>query len=645
MTTAASPIVFISYSHDSEQHKDWVRKLAERLRADGIEVVLDEWEIGPGDDVTAFMEQNLTSSDRVLIICTEQYIEKANTLKGGVGYERMIVTAEVARNLETRKFIPVLRGEPSTALPTFLGPRLYIDFRGDEIARPEYERLLRSLHRAPRYTKPPLGVNPYAEEQRVTPANGDVDKPKNETITQSTDLARAPMEGNQPWAYHWHRDVHQYCGNTLHLILVRFAQGSIFFKDTLLDDVRQSGISDYMSFHLYSHWDLLLRVWADKDTIDALRNRLARNRELHPEKQPEFLTVHNMMHFPEVTPAQNKPSIADVLDDVRLEYLRDVQENGSESKYFDTFRETGLILPDTVRFNPTRIQFYIMVRRLHPLDPGSISRLEKLVREWSKILNRSVYVTSGTSIQLVVKGQAEDYYDIYEFLQAVTLELNAVEVLTETMLVANRDRREAATIDLKKAESYIVEKEFDNLVRQGHLSHRERLQLELLYLEVREKVTEDPHGILIGLIRAKAANAPKEIAPLLSLIFPPFEEKLKRSLPIVLVKEYGADWQTTLDDLKKKERLESKSDIRSFALGDLCKIYKTIILEKRIIDISPLSSEELSSIMDAAPMKRNEFAHEATDLARWDDWFAFCAKFIPVHNRLIGYLESIQKKQ
>jgi hypothetical protein len=36
-----SPTVFISYSHDSAAHKAEVLKLAKRLRADGLTVVID----------------------------------------------------------------------------------------------------------------------------------------------------------------------------------------------------------------------------------------------------------------------------------------------------------------------------------------------------------------------------------------------------------------------------------------------------------------------------------------------------------------------------------------------------------------------------------------------------------------------------
>jgi len=57
--------VFISHS---SQDKPTVRAVAERLRADGLKVWLDEWEIKPGDSIPAKIEEGLEHS-RVLVFC------------------------------------------------------------------------------------------------------------------------------------------------------------------------------------------------------------------------------------------------------------------------------------------------------------------------------------------------------------------------------------------------------------------------------------------------------------------------------------------------------------------------------------------------------------------------------------------------
>ncbi len=62
------PIVFISYSHESDQHLEWVLRLATDLRARGIDAILDQWDLSPGQDAVAFMEQSIARADRVLLL-------------------------------------------------------------------------------------------------------------------------------------------------------------------------------------------------------------------------------------------------------------------------------------------------------------------------------------------------------------------------------------------------------------------------------------------------------------------------------------------------------------------------------------------------------------------------------------------------
>ena len=105
----AIPKVFISYSHDSQDHKKWVLDLASRLRNNGVDATIDQWELKPGDDLPHFMESHLRNSDYVLMICSERYVAKANSGTGGVGYEKMIVTADLMRNIDSNKVIPIIR--------------------------------------------------------------------------------------------------------------------------------------------------------------------------------------------------------------------------------------------------------------------------------------------------------------------------------------------------------------------------------------------------------------------------------------------------------------------------------------------------------------------------------------------------------
>lgn len=159
----ATPRVFISYSHDDKDHKAWVTSFATRLRGNGVDVILDQWDTEPGDDLAKFMERSVKESDRVLMICTEKYVRKVDDGKGGAGYEAMIVSAELIADQGTNKFIPVVRQTAKErTVPSSLGTRKYIDLSTDrEDEEEQFSDLLKSIHRVLELSKPPLGKNPF----------------------------------------------------------------------------------------------------------------------------------------------------------------------------------------------------------------------------------------------------------------------------------------------------------------------------------------------------------------------------------------------------------------------------------------------------------------------------------------------------
>ncbi|MGH8507809.1 MAG: toll/interleukin-1 receptor domain-containing protein, partial [Gammaproteobacteria bacterium] len=159
-----APKVFISYSRESPNHEAWVLELAASLRRNGVEASLDQWDLRPGHDMTVFMESQIRDSDFVVLACTPTYAQKSNIPRGGVGYERNIITAEMLQSQDLKpKFLPVLRdGEFTTSLPTYLGSRYAIDVRPSRIQSEALDELLRAIHEVPPSSKPPLGPNPYA---------------------------------------------------------------------------------------------------------------------------------------------------------------------------------------------------------------------------------------------------------------------------------------------------------------------------------------------------------------------------------------------------------------------------------------------------------------------------------------------------
>jgi TIR domain len=166
-----APKAFISYSWDDDTHKEWVKQLATRLRADGVDVTLDRWHAAPGDQIPAFMERAVRENDFVIAVCTPRFKERSDGRGGGVGYEGDIMTAYAFTGGDKRKFIPVLRrGSWIEAAPTWLLGRAKIDLSGDPYSDSEYEELLRTLHGA-REEAPPIGHRPNFGDKKGSQAS------------------------------------------------------------------------------------------------------------------------------------------------------------------------------------------------------------------------------------------------------------------------------------------------------------------------------------------------------------------------------------------------------------------------------------------------------------------------------------------
>ena len=103
----ATKKVFISYSRKIIEQ---VIELANRLIADGVDVIIDKYDLKDGQDKYVFMEQCVTddSIDRVLMICDESYCKKANNRDGGVGDEIVIISPEIYGKSNQEKFIPIV---------------------------------------------------------------------------------------------------------------------------------------------------------------------------------------------------------------------------------------------------------------------------------------------------------------------------------------------------------------------------------------------------------------------------------------------------------------------------------------------------------------------------------------------------------
>src|SRR5512142_1590896 len=112
---ADAPRVFISYSHDSDEHADRVLDLADALCAVGIDVILDRYvHPAPEQGWPRWMDQNIEAARFVLLVCTETYRRRVMGLeepgKGlGVDWEGSLIYNRIYNDQPSgSRFIPIL---------------------------------------------------------------------------------------------------------------------------------------------------------------------------------------------------------------------------------------------------------------------------------------------------------------------------------------------------------------------------------------------------------------------------------------------------------------------------------------------------------------------------------------------------------
>ncbi|MGD9691745.1 MAG: SEFIR domain-containing protein [Phycisphaerales bacterium] len=172
---ATPPKVFISYSWTSHAHQSTVKEWAERLLADGVDVVMDIFDLKEGHDKYVFMEKMVTDPTvtHVLMMCDKTYAAKADSREAGVGTETQIISKEVYDKANQSKFIPIACERDESGnwyLPTFLKSRIGIDFSTAEAVNENWEQLVRLLHGKPLHAKPAVGKPPAFLRDDTTPS-------------------------------------------------------------------------------------------------------------------------------------------------------------------------------------------------------------------------------------------------------------------------------------------------------------------------------------------------------------------------------------------------------------------------------------------------------------------------------------------
>jgi SEFIR domain len=169
------PKVFISYSHDSPDHIDRVLGISNRLRADGVDCNIDQYEVSPSEGWPRWTADQIEQADFVLVVCTEKYSQRFRAKEGvgvglGVKWEGAVITQDLydAEAYNT-KFIPVIFvPQDAKYIPNVLrGATRY-----EVGAKDGYDSLYRHLTNQRSIVKPQLGnlrpMPPLARKQEFS---------------------------------------------------------------------------------------------------------------------------------------------------------------------------------------------------------------------------------------------------------------------------------------------------------------------------------------------------------------------------------------------------------------------------------------------------------------------------------------------
>jgi hypothetical protein len=153
----AAPVVFISYSHDSEEHRERVLELANRLRRMGIDCRLDRFSMSPPRGWPTWMQEQIEQADFILAVCTESYkakFERKEDAPGlGVAWEGFLTTQLLyeSRGRNDRVIPVIFRRDDAQHVPVILrGVNSYL-------LPDQYPQLYRVLTRQAEVIAEPIG--------------------------------------------------------------------------------------------------------------------------------------------------------------------------------------------------------------------------------------------------------------------------------------------------------------------------------------------------------------------------------------------------------------------------------------------------------------------------------------------------------
>ncbi|MGW6138962.1 TIR domain-containing protein [Streptomyces sp. NPDC055140] len=230
MQSRPAPRVFVSYSHDSDEHRQRVLDLIQALRRNGVDAWADFFvESTPPANWPVWMQNQVEDADYVLTVVTETYARRFNQkevpgIGAGVRWEGTLVTADIYYGTtEKVKYIPVIfSAEDFEYIPTLLKMtnRYVVSPDDDSSLIP----LLRHLLQAPEFVPGQIGEAPPLVSRESSPGVGATMDPRtvaaihlsesdpNKALDDLAELLNSLRGSERAFAYCAMGEIHQRMG-------------------------------------------------------------------------------------------------------------------------------------------------------------------------------------------------------------------------------------------------------------------------------------------------------------------------------------------------------------------------------------------------------------------------------------------------
>ncbi|MEU2039679.1 SEFIR domain-containing protein [Nocardia niwae] len=290
-----APRVFVSYSHDSDEHKESVRRFCTFLRETaGVDAHLDVWYDDGRRDWSLWAIDQLTEADFILIIASPEYKRRADGAAPadegrGAQFEAAIIRDNLTRNLrkETRRVLPVvLPGRSVDEIPTFLAAHSTTRYEVEEFTLDGIADLLIAFTGIPKYPMPTRARfvgSPFASRTQAPSASAATSSPQApgvSTATSSAPRKRLLTAALQPVTrgpdlYFGSADLNgehygdsilhrcsMFCGDPRSAIEYNLGRDFRFFEATVgvLDDAEDAGQIGYFQVFLDNEPQKLVRA-------------------------------------------------------------------------------------------------------------------------------------------------------------------------------------------------------------------------------------------------------------------------------------------------------------------------------------------------------------------------------------------------